>query len=683
MLVNNMKKRKKLILWVSILLIVACVAIYLCIRLFNDDSRLTPNENEWINSNLNKIQNVSVVNNTNVFGYNGTGVFYDFLTDFSSRYGLKVNSITYNANENVKGIRFMVSNSLNEKEVNFYKDHYILVSKENELYSEEEDLVNRKVGILGSDLAYVSENISRTPTFVSYNSREELLKAFESGTDIQAILVPRMEYIDVILSKNYFITYHFSHIYRYYNLVLDEENESMFSSILKKSFQKWEEEELSRSISNQEFQTFVQHIGISQTDIDRLKSISYHYGFIHNSPYEILSGGNFGGIVATYLNEFSKFGDLEFDYKRYKNNKSFVNDVNDQKINVYFGFYTFNTNMSDVSSNLLLSYDILLPISSNLKVSSLKALKSDVIYVEENSILHARLSGLGGLKLKTYQTEKELKKIIKEKSIIAMDHNVYLHYQSNLLKKYSSRYQDSFELYYNFKVQSNDAFVKLFSKYVDYLDENEMLYQGIYNYERTLKTGAILSTIARYILYILLIVVVTLFLIYRSSRRVRLVKKIRKEDKMKFIDQLTSLKNRNYLNENLGKWNKNSIYPQSMIVIDLDRIQDINDKVSYEQGDEQIKSAANILVKTQLDNSDIMRTDGNEFMIYLVGYQSKQISAFIHKLNKEFKNLPYEYGASIGYSMIVDDIKSIEDAINEAIEDVRKQKESKKEENKS
>ena len=264
-----------------------------------------------------------------------------------------------------------------------------------------------------------------------------------------------------------------------------------------------------------------------------------------------------------------------------------------------------------------------------------------------------------------------------------LDHNVSEYYQKNVLKDYSVRFSDKLETSYSFKVQSNDTFVKLFTKYVDYLDENKMLPMGIYNHNITLKNGTILGTIAKYIIYIMAIVFVTLYLIYRSSKRVRLANKIRREDKMKFIDQLTSLKNRNYLNENIEKWNKNTIYPQAMIVIDLNRVQDINDTVSYEQGDAQIKSAANVLIKTQLDNSDIMRTDGNEFMIYLVGYQAKQITSFIHKLNKEFKNLPYQYGAAIGYSMIVDDIKSIEDAINEAIEDVRKQKDAKKEEQSS
>lgn len=108
------------------------------------------------------------------------------------------------------------------------------------------------------------------------------------------------------------------------------------------------------------------------------------------------------------------------------------------------------------------------------------------------------------------------------------------------------------------------------------------------------------------------------------------------------------------------------------MVIDLNKIQEINDLYGYNEGDKQIKALANILVKTQLDNSEIMRTDGNEFVIYLVGYSQKQVSNYIFKLNKEIKKLPYEFGAEFGFSMIQDDIKTIEDALNEAVEDMKK-----------
>ena len=113
-------------------------------------------------------------------------------------------------------------------------------------------------------------------------------------------------------------------------------------------------------------------------------------------------------------------------------------------------------------------------------------------------------------------------------------------------------------------------------------------------------------------------------------------------------------------------------------MIDLNKVQDINDTLGYEEGDKQIQAAANVLIKTQLDNTDIIRTNGNEFMIYLVGFNQKQITSYIHKLNKEFNNLPYQYGVCISYSMIMDDLKSIEDAINECVEAIKSQKSEQK-----
>ena len=133
--------------------------------------------------------------------------------------------------------------------------------------------------------------------------------------------------------------------------------------------------------------------------------------------------------------------------------------------------------------------------------------------------------------------------------------------------------------------------------------------------------------------------------------------------------------------ENASSWNKNTIYPQAMVVIDLNKIQEINDTLGYEKGDIQIKAAANILIRTQLDNSDIVRTDGTEFLIYLVGYDERQVVSYIKKLTKELKNMPYDFGASIGHSMIDSDKKLVEDALNEAVEDmkIKKQENSLKE----
>ena len=46
----------------------------------------------------------------------------------------------------------------------------------------------------------------------------------------------------------------------------------------------------------------------------------------------------------------------------------------------------------------------------------------------------------------------------------------------------------------------------------------------------------------------------------------------------------------------------------------------------------------------------------------------------MNRLSKEFKKLPYNYGASLGYSMITSEIKTIDDAINDALGMMRESK---------
>jgi diguanylate cyclase (GGDEF)-like protein len=201
-----------------------------------------------------------------------------------------------------------------------------------------------------------------------------------------------------------------------------------------------------------------------------------------------------------------------------------------------------------------------------------------------------------------------------------------------------------------------------------------MTNQGLISYQNAEANGNLISTIAKYILLAIALTALIIGVIISSKKKIKLNTKIRKDEKLKFIDMLTSLKNRNYLNDRISIWNQNTIYPQAIIVIDLNNIKYLNDTFGHTEGDKQIMAAANILHQTQLDNSEIMRTDGNEFMIYLVGYPEKQVINYLKKLVKEFKELPYEYGAAFGFSMIVDDLKLVEDAINEATLQMRENK---------
>ena len=47
---------------------------------------------------------------------------------------------------------------------------------------------------------------------------------------------------------------------------------------------------------------------------------------------------------------------------------------------------------------------------------------------------------------------------------------------------------------------------------------------------------------------------------------------ITNNDKLRYIDAMTSLKNRTYLNSKIKEWDENVIYPQGFVVVDLNNI---------------------------------------------------------------------------------------------------------------
>lgn len=675
-------KNKKRFFIIGFIAIVFLIAISIGLYFyFTDKSRLNATEKRFLANNSTTVQNIDVLNNVNIFGNNGTGVFYDFLADLYKEYGIKTNPVTYNLGESTSNIAFTIGNSVSENEFAFYEGHYVLISKNNENFSDVSHLNDKKIGVTSDNMSYISNYLDNTNlTMKTYNSMEELTNAFQEQIDINYMIIPLCLNMELILKNDYTIAYHFSDVPYYYKIDMSK-NEKL-GSILQKFFMKWEKSTFQKSYKEHLFKLFLDSLDISLTEVDAMQSITYNYGFISSPPYEILSGGNYGGIIAQYLKEFIDFSDTEIKFTKYKNVKKFGEAIQNDNVDLYFGFFTIpNSTFKSLSSNIHINYNILADKEDDIVVKSLKSLTNETVYIEENTAIYDYLKANSNLNIKTYKNLKELKKLIKKQEIIIVDNNVYYANRFGIFNEYSVRLSETVDSIYSFKTDTNETFTKLFAKFINIKDPAKTEYKGIYNYELTFKTGRVTGAIAKYFMYILIIVILVFLYAYKLTKKIKVSKRIKKEDKLKYIDQLTSLKNRNYLSENLENWSQNTIYPQSVVVIDLNNLQYINDTMGYEKGDEQIKAAANILVKTQLDKSDIIRTDGNEFVIYLIGYEQKQMASYIHKLNKEFKHLPYEQGAAIGYSMIEDDIKTVEDAINEAVEEVKKQKENKKEEN--
>ena len=392
--------------------------------------------------------------------------------------------------------------------------------------------------------------------------------------------------------------------------------------------------------------------------------------------------GNYGGIVAEYLQEFSEFSGIFFNVTKYSNSNKLVRAINRDKVDIYFDFnQDFNTNYDSTSNGITSSLSIISHYNNLKGINSLYSLQGETVYVESGSNLENYLKSIGNINIKNYHNNAELFALNKENAIIVMDTYIYNYYRNNKLNNYVSRFETFINDKYNFKIKAgNDVLKKLLDKYINYLDPSTTISNGINSHTKTVYHGSILNNIAVYFIFSIILVLVMGLVIYRNSKKIRIARRLKKDDKIRFIDELTCLKNRAYLSDFMKTWSNNTIYPQAIIVVDLNRLQEINDKYGVLEGDKQIQAAANALIKTQLDNSELMRSDGNEFVVYTVGYSQKQIINYIHKLNKELSKLPYNYGAEFGYSFILNNLKTIEDALTEATMDMKNKKASGKDE---
>lgn len=668
----NDKKRLYTIIGIIIGVIVISIFIF---KFVSDKNKLTKKEKNWISNNLNVVQNIYVLNNANVFGDNGTGVFYDFIKDFQTEYRLKINPVTFLYGESVEGISFNAGNSIDNNSLVFYEDHFVIVGKEKNIYQSSESFKNSEIGIIKSDEEYLRNKIP-SYAYKVYDTNTALFEALKTG-EVNFAMVSMLRNIDKILSNDFVINYHLSDVkyYYYFEGITDD----ILSSVIKKYFNKWSKRYFDEVFNNNEFLAITTSLNLSDADVSNVLSKTYNYGFINQNPYEVITGGNFGGISAVYLKYFSEFSDIKFNFRKFSSSNNFKKAIKNNSIDVYLNYYLFDDNYEDVYSSNSIKFDIIAPVKSDLIINDLNVKNDTEVYVLKSSKISRYLSENSSFKLNYFETIKEMLKLARKGKVIALDSETFNYFHKNKLKKYESRYSTSINDSYTFKIKGSESLKRLFGAYIETLDPELITYEGINNHNKTVHKGEVLASIAKYCIIFFLTAGLCIFFFYKKSKKVTVAKKIRNDEKIKYIDLLTSLKNRNYLTENMEAWNNNKIYPQTMIVIDLNNIAFLNDRKGYEAGDRQIAAMANILIKTQLDNSDIMRTNGNEFLVYLVGYQQKHIVNYIHKLTKEMKKLPYEFGAAIGYSMINDDIKTIEDAINEALEDMKKQKAKSKE----
>ena len=673
--------KKKLIIIIPIVIaLLVFVGLYTFLNYTDDKTNLTVLEKRWITNNSGTKYDLEIVNDVPIFSMAGTGVIFDFIDNFEMDTGLEFNKISYlkTAEPTTNGLRFRILNNdtaLTDSDLLLAEDGYVAISAKNVRYDSISEIQDEVIGVFTEDAGELTYYLKtgKNLTFKTYDTIETMMADFEAGT-ITMMVIPQFLYLDQTLSnEDYYTNYYFTEMSKKIVLTLTEDNQDL-NNIVRKYFEKWKQDDYVTTYNKEYLNYYVSERKLNDKTKADLISRSYVYGYVENTPYEVTIDGTPSGIASEYIARMQRLTNIDFTYQKYKSVEELKQAIDNGEVDIYFNYFGYQgNNYTETLSPMVEEYVVLARLDSGEVINTFEGLKNKQVMMLKNSLLTSYIQENSKANVKEVDSLDDL---TAGNHLIIVDREIYNYYRNSKFSKYEVLYEDKMTNEYNFMVKTtNQDFAELFSYII--------MTNSYYNYRLTGLNSLNLSLLERtsfqelylIILGIILLPLLILTAIYIILKRKKKVKEVKKEDRRKYTDILTSLKNRNYLNRNMKAWEESKVYPQAVVIVDLNNVKYVNDNYGHEAGDQLITTAASILVNTQLENSEIIRTDGNEFLVYLVGYSEKQVDTYCKKLNKELKELPHGFGAATGFSMITDDIKTIDDAINEATLEMRTNKE--------
>lgn len=682
---NKKKKKKKIksnfgfkkLLILLIIVIAIVVGLYFFLTAEDEESKLSLIEKQWIEKNKDTLINIEIPNNLSVIGSNGEGLLFEFLNKVEEETELSFNKISYNYPENTDSNKnnysllvLKNSDTLNKNDILVIEDNFVLVGKENKLIEDIASLSGTTIGVLDSDKTTINNNYKNINiNFRGFSSIENLFKAMNEKI-IDYIVVPRYAALDNIVKNNYYIKYEFNNLSN--KIVFRFTENERLNKILSKYLEDWKEKDLRNDLEKSLMNFYEENSKITDIEKNNLVRKVYTYGYVKGTSYNEKKNDKLYGLAGEYINTLMNMANMEFKIVEYSNKEKLIEDIKNNKVDIAFIDFDFNNENVLKTEQPFLSNMVVL--SKNIEnINDKNGLTNRKLYLYKENFLYSYIkNNINGYT----KLIKNINTNIND-GLLVLDEIEYNNYSINSkLTDYKQVFIDTYSSNYHYVItNNNETLYNLFNFILNNTSYNEYKNMSIKNLNNTYNNENNFKYIYTIIVAIILIPIVLLVLVITITKSSSKLKFNKKENVLKYNDMLTSLKNRNYLNEKMEEWDELEVYPRTVIIADLNNLKYVNDNYGTEEGNNLIKKAAAVLINTQLEKSEIVRTDGNEFLIFLVGYNKNQVNAYKSKLAKEFEKLPYSFGAAIGSSMIEDEIKTVEDAINEASIDMRKDKE--------
>ena len=672
-----MKNRKKLLLLIFGIAVVVFLGLYIIIN-YTEPNVLDSSDKKWIADNGGKVIDIDIINDIPIYSNNGSGVVFDFLEYMKNETNLEFNKIPYlkDSKNFTSKYHFEIidgSTKLSSEQLLIFSDSFVAIEKTERKINGLDDFVGDTIGVLADDhntISYYLGNVANV-SLKNYNSADELFKALDDR-EVSTVIVSYILNLDKTVKEDYHVNYFFNNISKNLVLTLDSNNKSL-NSIITKVYDKWYNKEFDTDYNKTFLNYYINMRSISDKSKADLLSKTYVYGYVENYPYEFSMAGHMEGITIEYLKRIIKLTNIDINFQKYDNVDELKKAIDNGKIDIYFDYFGSNNTKYLKSKPVFLSKYVIIGKAYDITVDNLESLRGRDVSTLSNSIVSNYIKA----NTKANVSEKDNVNDLKKADLVVVDSEIYNYYKNGKLSDYEVLYTNSMSDDYVFMINSIDnSFFEMFNYFIN--TSSYYIYRNnAYNsFNGSIFDKVTFEELYLIILAIILIPILAFILIRIFMKNKKKIKIMKRDDRKKYTDLMTSLKNRNYLNLNIDKWNAEKVNPRAIMVIDLNNTKYINDNYGREKGDLLIVRASSILINTQLENTEIIRSDGNEFLIYMIGYNENQVDIYAKKLSKSLQELPYGFGAAIGYSMIVDNIKTIDDAINEATIAMQSDKES-------
>ena len=295
--------KKKLII-IIIPILIAIIAFVFVYRYYNKEDKtttLTVAEKRWVEENKEKSYDFEVVNDYPLYGTNGEGVIFDFISDFEEKIGMEFNKIPYLKTSIPTTNSFRISilgndEKLTKKDLFLFNDNYVAVGKTYQRINHIHDMRNMVFGTLKEDTEDISFYLKSgmNLTYKSYDNITDLYTALNND-EVNMIIVPNIMYLDYTIEKNkYSVNYYFTEMKKQIVLTLSDDNKEL-NNIVTKYYNKWRQTNYVKEYNEAYLNYYLDKNQLDAKTKATLISKNYVYGYVENAPYEVKVQGKVAG----------------------------------------------------------------------------------------------------------------------------------------------------------------------------------------------------------------------------------------------------------------------------------------------------------------------------------------------------------------------------------------------------